>query len=112
MIGYNAVLVVNLLITGVTMSCFDLTPRFKETHQIPTLTVGYNQTSNTSTAIAFYWPLADCAMNVTVSDCLDSPILENDYFWSHVQDFFSCGSGAPITNLQSPDLSCKVIKIS
>ena len=68
-IGYNAVLVVNLLGCALAQTAFDWTPRFYEHHRVPTLSVLQNETFQADEIIQFVWPLQCNTTNVTIEDC-------------------------------------------
>ena len=68
-IGYNTVLVVNLLGCALAQTAFDWTPRFYEHHRVPTLSVLQNETFQADEIIQFVWPLQCNTTNVTIEDC-------------------------------------------
>ena len=68
-IGYNTVLVVNLLGCALAQTAFDWTPRFYEHHRVPTLSVLKNETFQADEIIQFVWPLQCNTTNVTIEDC-------------------------------------------
>ncbi len=111
-VGYNVLLIVNLILAGVSATCFDLTPRFKKHYKIPTLTVGYDSNTNTTLALEFLWPVENCTLNATVDDCKEAPILsqEGEIFWENPADFMNCdSSNKPDFNLtEEPYFPCKL----
>ena len=68
-IGYNTVLVVNLLGCALAQTALDWTPRFYEHHRVPTLSVLQNETFQADEIFQFVWPLQCNATNVTIEDC-------------------------------------------
>ena len=68
-IGYNTVLVVNLLGCALAQTALDWTPRFYEHHRVPTLSVLQNETFQADEIVQFVWPLQCNSTNVTIEDC-------------------------------------------
>ena len=68
-IGYNTVLVVNLVGCALAQTAFDWTPRFYEHHRVPTLSVLQNETFQADEIVQFVWPLQCNTTNVTIEDC-------------------------------------------
>jgi hypothetical protein len=68
-IGYNTVLVVNLLGCALAQTSLDWTPRFYEHHRVPTLSVLQNETFQADEIVQFVWPLQCNTTNVTIEDC-------------------------------------------
>ena len=68
-IGYNTVLVVNLLGCALAQTALDWTPRFYEHHRVPTLSVLQNETFQADEIVQFVWPLQCNTTNVTIEDC-------------------------------------------
>ena len=68
-IGYNTVLVVNLLGCALAQTALDWTPRFYEHHRAPTLSVLQNETFQDDEIVQFVWPLQCNTTNVTIEDC-------------------------------------------
>ena len=68
-IGYNIVLVVNLIGCALAQTALDWTPRFYEHHRVPTLSVLQNETFQADEIVQFVWPLQCNTTNVTIEDC-------------------------------------------
>ena len=86
-IGYNIVLVVNLIVAGLTATAFDWTPRFHEYQRVPTISAFYDNSTDSYYVTQFTWPPIDCNGTVTADDCANADILFDDTFWSNLTGF-------------------------
>ena len=109
-IGYNTVLVVNLIIAALTQTAFDWTPRFYEQHRIPTLSVLKNETFQMDEIIEFVWPLQCNNTNITIQDCkADSEALIDNSFWLNINEYMCNGNDSVINIDTEPYFECKFL---
>ena len=102
-IGYNVVLVVNLIGAGLTSTAFDWTPRFYEYKRDPIVSILQNDSRDE--ILKFTWPL-ECDQNVTKEDCLNADILQNNDFWLNLTNY-GCDSAADFSINTLPIFQCK-----
>ena len=92
-IGYNIVLVVNLIGCALAQTAFDWTPRFYEHQRIPTISVIHNDTFQMDEIIQFAWPLQCNNTNITMEECrTDAEALYENNFWQNINQHISCNS--------------------
>lgn len=83
-IGYNAVLVVNLIGAGLFSTAFDWTPRYHEYQRVPIIST-FSDDQNLTQVLTFQWPLECNVTNITVEDCQQNlDFLQNDDFWINI----------------------------
>ena len=87
-IGYNTVLVVNLIGCALAQTAFDWTPRFYEHHRTPTLSILQNETFSSDEILQFVWPLHCNLTNITIEDCeTNIEELYDTEFWQNINQY-------------------------
>ena len=106
-IGYNIVLVVNLILAGLTATAFDWTPRFYEFSRNPTISAFYDNNTETYSVTQFVWPPFNCNGTITLDDCSNADILVDDTFWSNLTGFLRRNETLEFEDFSGTDFECK-----
>ncbi len=89
-------LIINIFIAGLSSTAFDWTPRYKETYQVPTMTVARHENEPFYYVESLAWPFS-CSdkdgTELTKENCKSSIAYLDDLdIWPSFQDRISCNS--------------------